>query len=236
MPSTVHKSPLTMLKKILVNTLAQLKYKNVKIHRTATISYRKTIFEGMNQIHEGVTFIGFLGYGSYICGGSRLSARIGRFCSIGRDVIYTSGTHPYKAPFVSTSPCFYFTNPNKIQNGSSFVSQNINFNQDRFADVDNKYALSIGNDVWVGDGAFFLGGITIGDGAVIMSRAVVTKDVPPYAIVGGVPARICGYRYDEDTIDWLLKIKWWSNSETWFRENYHLIQDIEKLKEYYSQK
>lgn len=67
----------------------------------------------------------------------------------------------------------------------------------------------IGNDVWIGAGVFIKGGIKIGDGAVIAAHAVVTKDVPPYAIVGGVPAKILKYRFTDDVIRKLLDLKWW---------------------------
>ena len=69
--------------------------------------------------------------------------------------------------------------------------------------------VKIGNDVWIGQGAFIKGGVVIGDGAVIAAHAVVTKDVPPYAIVGGVPAKTLRYRFDEDTVKELLELKWW---------------------------
>lgn len=67
----------------------------------------------------------------------------------------------------------------------------------------------VGNDVWIGRGAFIKNGLTLGDGCVIGARSVVTKDVPPYAIVAGNPARIIRYRFDEQTISKLLEIKWW---------------------------
>ncbi len=92
----------------------------------------------------------------------------------------------------------------------------------------------IGNDCWIGENVFYVGGITIGDGAVVLAGAVVTKDVPPYAIVGGVPAKVLKYRYDDDTIQFLLRIKWWNNSIEWLRENWQLMTDIDKLKEYYT--
>ena len=76
----------------------------------------------------------------------------------------------------------------------------------------------------------------IADGAVVLSHAVVTKDVPPYAIVCGIPAKVIGYRYDEETINFLLQIKWWNNSPAWFEEHWVLLNDIEKLKEYYKDK
>lgn len=91
--------------------------------------------------------------------------------------------------------------------------------------------VTIGNDCWIGQRAILIGGITIGDGAVVMAGAVVTKDVPPYAMVGGVPAKIIKYRYDEETIDFLLKAQWWNRPIEWLKENHALLCDIERLKE-----
>ena len=65
------------------------------------------------------------------------------------------------------------------------------------------------------------------------ANAVVTKDVPPYAIVGGVPAKVIGYRYDDETIQFLQKTKWWNNQPVWFEKNWRLLNDIDKLKEYF---
>lgn len=79
---------------------------------------------------------------------------------------------------------------------------------------------------------FFIGGITIGDGAVVMAGAVVTKDVPPYAIVGGVPAKVIKYRYDEDTVRFLLSFKWWNKDIEWLRKHWDLLCDVEKLKNF----
>ena len=91
----------------------------------------------------------------------------------------------------------------------------------------------IGNDVWIGEGAFLAGGITVGDGAMILARAVVVQNVPPYAIVGGVPAKVISFRYDEDTINWLLDIQWWNLDTNWLKENWKLLCDIDKLKAYF---
>ena len=71
----------------------------------------------------------------------------------------------------------------------------------------------MGNDVWIGENAHIMSGVTIGDGAIVGSEALVTKDIPPYAIVGGNPAKIIKYRFDEYTIEKLLKIKWWDFGE-----------------------
>jgi phosphonate metabolism protein (transferase hexapeptide repeat family) len=78
----------------------------------------------------------------------------------------------------------------------------------------------VGNDTWIGHGAIIKPGLTLGDGSVVGSGAVVTKDVPPYAVVVGNPARILKYRFDEETIQKLLKIKWWDWSEALIRERF----------------
>ena len=89
---------------------------------------------------------------------------------------------------------------------------------------DYKGDIIIGNDVWIGYEAVILAGVTIGDGAVIGSRAVVTKDVPPYTIVGGVPAKTIRRRFDEDTIRELLRLRWWDWPEEMIKENIPAIQ------------
>ena len=96
---------------------------------------------------------------------------------------------------------------------------------------DNKGDIVIGNDVWIGYEAVVLAGVTIGDGAVIGTRAVVTKDVPPYTIVGGVPAKFIRKRFPQETIDSLLKIKWWNWPEERIRQHITDIQlgNIERL-------
>lgn len=89
---------------------------------------------------------------------------------------------------------------------------------------DNKGDIVIGDDVWIGYDAVILSGVTIGDGAVIGSRAVVTKDVPPYTIVGGIPAKPIRKRFCDETIEKLLEIKWWNWSEEKIMQNISAIQ------------
>ena len=89
---------------------------------------------------------------------------------------------------------------------------------------DNKGDIIIGNDVWSGYEAVILAGVTIGDGAIIGTRAVVTKDVPPYSIVGGVPAKPIRKRFDDETIVELLRLKWWDWSEERIAQNIKTIQ------------
>lgn len=191
-----------------------------------------TKFEGMNQIHPHSSFFGEMGYGSYIGSYSHLNGKIGRFCSISNRVVCNSGIHPYLPPYVSTSPCFVDPNPEGSQNGGSFANQLL-YKKFRLADEKKGYAVIIGNDVWIGEQVFLTGGVEIGDGAVILAGSVIVKDVPPYAIVGGVPAKVIKYRYDEETIQWLLHIKWWNNSTDWFESNWKLMVDIDKLKLFY---
>lgn len=89
---------------------------------------------------------------------------------------------------------------------------------------DNKGDIVVGNDVWIGYEAVILAGVTIGDGAIIGARAVVTKDVPPYTIVGGIPAKQIRKRFNEETIDILLKLKWWDWSKERIAKNIAAIQ------------
>jgi len=117
---------------------------------------------------------------------------IGKFCSFANNVIIGPGEHPLD--FISTSPFFFW--------------EWMGFNKN-VGNMNCIEPVTIGNDVWLADNVFVKGGVTIGDGAVCAAGAVVVKDVPPYAIVGGVPAKIIKYRFDEETIDKLLKLKWW---------------------------
>ena len=89
---------------------------------------------------------------------------------------------------------------------------------------DNKGDIVIGNDVWIGYEAVILSGVTIGDGAIICTRAVVTKDVPPYTVVGGVPAKPIRKRFDEETIKKLEEIRWWNWKEEQIKKNIQAIQ------------
>ena len=203
-----------------------------RIRLGANISLKST-FEGMSQIHGCTVFSGHLGYGSYIACHCELSAIIGRFTSIAPYVRCTSGCHPYTEPFVTTSPCFFSANYNKYQCGGSFATEQC-YDEFRYADKEKKIAVKIGNDCWIGQNVFLVGGVTVGDGAVVLAGAVVAKDVPPYAIVGGVPARVLRYRYDEETISFLLKIKWWDKNVVWLQQHWRLLNDMKAFKKYFS--
>lgn len=194
------------------------------IFDSSTFISKGSQFEGANRIFPNSSFRGYMGYGSYIGPKCKIKANIGRFCSIAPNVRTNLGMHPITSPYATTCPMFFSTIK---QNGKTFANRST-FNEKR--------ALTkIGNDVWIGENVFFVGGIEIGDGAVVLTGAVVTKDVPPYAVVGGVPAKIIKYRYDSDTIEFLLRIKWWNKSLSWLQENWELLCDIDRLKEYFQE-
>lgn len=182
-----------------------------------------SIFEGANKIYPHTLFSGKMGYGSYIGPNCETQAVIGRYTSIAPHVRINVGSHPFSTPFVTTCPMFFST---KKQNGKTFANRII-YNELKSVPV-------IGNDCWIGENVFICGGIHIGDGAVVLAGAVVTKDVPPYAIVGGVPAKVLRYRFDEDTIKYLIELKWWNMDVDWLRQHWELLCDIEKLKNYFN--
>ena len=104
----------------------------------------------------------------------------------------------------------------------------------RFYDPQREIAFRIGNDCWVGYDVCFIGGVQVGDGAVVLARAIVTKDVPPYAIVGGIPAKVIGYRYDEETIKLLQEVQWWNMPVEWLQEHADLLCDMEAFKAFFN--
>lgn len=126
---------------------------------------------------------------------------IGAYCSIGYSSQVISAMHPIDG-FVSTCATFY-DSETILATGKGTA------HFDEHLLIDGKHSVLIGNDVWIGTHCLIKGDIKIGDGAVIAMGAVVTKDVPPYAVVGGVPAKIIKYRFSEEIIKKLLDIKWW---------------------------
>lgn len=194
--------------------------KNVHIHKTATVGYN-SFFEGNNKLGKNVKFTGFLGRSSYLGEATVMSARVGKYCSIGKSVLVPHGMHPTRT-WVSTHPAFYST---AMQGGVSYVTEE-KFVETNYADGKNKLAVVIGNDVWIGDGAMIMAGVHIGDGAVVAAGAVVTKDVEPYAIVAGVPAKVLRHRFEPEQIEKLLRLKWWDKPESWIKEHADEFENV----------
>ncbi len=143
---------------------------------------------------------------------------IGSFCSIGSGAAFImAGNQGHRNDWISTFP-FYWMSEVEAFNGAA----------NGFEPAGDTV---IGNDVWIGSEAIIMPGVTIGDGAVIGTRALVTRDVPPYAIVGGNPARVIRKRFEEPHIDLLLEMRWWDWPEAHLRTAMQLLTsgDIEAL-------
>jgi len=151
----------------------------------------KTVLEGKNKIRHATVNDSEIGYLSYVGSGSFLpKTKIGRYSSIAFNVVVEPATH--STDLVSSHPHFE-TN-------------------EQFLTTENGYYCEIGNDVWIGRNVLIKGGVKIGDGAVVGMGSIVTKDVPPYAIVAGCPAKLIRYRFDEETVKKLLGTKWWERA------------------------
>jgi acetyltransferase-like isoleucine patch superfamily enzyme len=167
----------------------------------------RNVYIGNNVMIDNVT----IGDRSYINRGSSiLNTTLGKYCSIGPNVQIVVGGHPMD--MVSTHPAFYASN-------KSFHTY-----ADQMYFVEYGRA-EIGNDVWIGEGALIPGNIVIGDGAVVASRAVVTTDVEPYSVVGGIPARHIRYRFDEPVRRSIALSKWWDWDEEDLQRNFSRFHD-----------
>lgn len=223
-----------MLKKIFEKIfLIPLKRKKLKkintfISLNASIDLY-TKFEGENYLGSKVKVRSSkIGYGSYIATNSIIvKTIIGRYTSIGPNVNIILGQHP-TSTFVSTHPAFYSKNTKNL----SYVTSQL-YNEFRYADKNSTYSAVIGNDVWIGENAKIMEGITIGDGAIVAAGSIITKNVPNYAIVGGVPAKIIRYRFSKENIKFMNELKWWDRSEEWIIKNINLFNDIDVMYEKY---
>ena len=157
----------------------------------STIDSRATLKSTYHILDSSVGRYTYVGMNALIN-----KTKIGAFCSIGNNFTSGLGIHPTNG--ISTSPMFYST---LKQNGTS-LSQDDKIEE--FEDV------RIGNDVFIGENVTLLSGVTIGNGAVVAAGAVVTKDVPAYAIVGGVPAKLIRFRFSQEQIDAFERIQWWN--------------------------
>lgn len=153
---------------------------------------------------------------TYVAQNSNISyTKIGKYCSIGPNLLCGWGIHPTNG--ISTSPMFYST---RKQNGFSVC---------QMAEFEERKEIHIGNDVFIGANVTILDGVTIGDGAVIGAGAVVSKDIPPYAVAVGCPIKIVHYRFSPEIVDALLKIQWWQYGEAAHAEIAHSLFKVSEF-------
>ena len=173
------------------------------------------IFEEHIQFRHGSFDVLNIGSYTYMGGGNTILRKInniGRFCAIASNVQAGHFEHP--TDYLSINHMLHGKWNQVWESTNDFYKRNnkmISKSIDNFYNdfKPDEYSINIGNDVWIGEGAFISRNINIGDGAIIAAHAVVTKDVPPYSIVGGVPAKIIKYRFEEKIINKLLELKWW---------------------------
>ena len=184
---------------------------HIAIHDNSSLE--NTILKGYNKIGRNCYLSNSqIDKYSYVADDSKINnLKVGKFCSIGPNFMTGYGTHPINR--ISTSPYFYSTsvlNNPFLRNPSEF---------------DEYKQTEIANDVWIGANVFVKDGIQIGNGAIVATGSVVTSDVPAYAIVGGVPAKIIRFRHSDKTIQSLLNSAWWDRNNDWIIANINLFQE-----------
>jgi acetyltransferase-like isoleucine patch superfamily enzyme len=188
---------------------------NLEIHNSSVYSCK---FGKYNKVNDS-SYLYNVEYGDFTYSALRvtiLNTKIGKYCSIAQGVSIGLGKHPVKE-FVTTNPAFYYVHK---QCGFTFTTCQM-FDETGFVDI--------GNDVWIGANSIILDDVTIGDGAIIAANSVVTHDVPPYAIVGGSPAKVIKFRFSEEHIKTLVAFKWWNRDAEWIQTNHMSFLDLNKF-------
>jgi acetyltransferase-like isoleucine patch superfamily enzyme len=193
---------------MLINFLIAKFFKKIRLS-----AIKNSIIHKSSKVESGTLFynseMGKYSYCGYDC--EIINAKIGNFTSIANNVVIGGANHPMD--WVGMSPVFYEGRDSITKKFSKFK-------------LDEPKVCHIGNDVWIGRSSIVISGVSISDGAVIGAGSVVTKDVPSYAIVAGNPAKFIRSRFDDETINQLIKIKWWSFSDSKLQSIAHTYNDI----------
>lgn len=176
---------------------------NTRVPQTSKIEARSTVIDSS---------LGGYSYAGYGC--TIINCEMGNFTSVADNVkIGLGDEHPLH--WASTSPAFYY--------GRDSIPKDL-----AAKEYDPQGPLTkIGNDVWIGTGSYIKAGVSIGDGAVIGMGSIVTRDVPPYAVVAGTPAKLIRYRFDEEVRERLIRTEWWNLPKNRIRELAKNIDDVE---------
>lgn len=180
--------------------------------RNCKISKKAKVGKKSNFIDVTIGDFSYTGNNNSFC-----CVSIGKFCSIASYCAIGGGDHPCN--YVSTSPVFY--SKNNIFH-KSFCEESKEPKSKR---------VTIGNDVWIGENCFIKSGLTIGDGSIIGAHSVVTKNVEPYSIVVGNPSKILRFRFDKETIEWLLSLRWWDWDDSKLKRYGTFFDDPLKLRD-----
>ena len=183
-----------IIRKITYSYKSKIKKCNIKSWVNIDVVEEYVQIEGDSYISEEIESIGS---GTYINKQCKIEncTDIGRYCSIAQGVMIGPGSHPKE--WVSTSPIFYSKRRGLVD-------------EDYYINTKMDQKCVIGNDVWIGCRAIIMPGVKIGNGAIIGAASVVTKDVPSYSIVVGIPATVIGYRFEKDIINKLNNSEWWN--------------------------
>jgi len=218
--TNVFKSFLRLIRRYF--NIALIQFNNPTCNISLTVNITKSKLNNNIAIYDNAIVNNCnIGCHTYIQKNSKIfNANIGNFCSIASNVSIAPGLHFTTG--ISTHPSFY------LKNNPLTMT---------FSDVDTFETykkVSIGHDVWIGENAIIMDGITIGTGAIIAASSVVTKNVEPYAIVAGVPAKVLKFRFTDDQISDLLESEWWDLSNNWLKDNHKLMSNpnefIQKIK------
>lgn len=206
-----------------VNRKLFFPFKRIGLERKTDSTIMPGAYLYGDSVLEGKNYIGIktelnhvsVGFGSYVNNDGMLTNTvIGKYTSIGTGIQSVIGKHPI-SECISTHPAFYSKD---AAMGFTYAGETT-FEGATYIDKDNNIQIKIGSDVWIGNDVRIMEGVTIGDGAVVATGAVVTKDVEPYSVVAGIPAKEIKKRFDDLTIEKLLRIKWWDKGEKFLQDN-----------------